>query len=147
LAFEIAPFGHINERMSRIRAIGHGNSTPLSWMEALHIAADAVPAAPRLPQSFYEDPDLGTMVRIRADDYGQDPVEGKLIFLDANEVAISREDPKIGEVVVDFPARVRFAALAERNTIMWVDAAGVDPAAGRRHTGQGYDNIVPYLFS
>ena len=106
MAFEIAPFGHINEWMSRIRAIGHGNSTPLSWMEALHIAADAVPAAPRLPQSFYEDPDLGTMVRIRADDYGQDPVEGKLIFLDANEVAISRGDPKIGEVIVHFPARV-----------------------------------------
>ena len=43
------------------------------------------------------------MVRIRADDYGRDPVEGKLIFLDANEVAISREDPQIGEVVVHFP--------------------------------------------
>ena len=103
LAFEIAPFGRINEWMSRIRAIGHGNSTPLSSMEALRIAADAIPAAPRLPQSFDEDPDLGTMVRIRADDYGRDPVEGKLIFLDANEVAISREDPKIGEVVVHFP--------------------------------------------
>ena len=43
------------------------------------------------------------MVRIRADDYGRDPVEGKLIFLDANEVAISREDPQIGEVIVHFP--------------------------------------------
>ena len=29
----------------------------------------------------------------------------------------------------------------------WVDAAAVDPAAGRRQTGQGRDNIVPYLFS
>ena len=29
----------------------------------------------------------------------------------------------------------------------WVDAAGIDPAAGRRQTGQGRDNIVPYLFS
>ena len=56
-----------------------------------------------MPQSFDEDPNLGTMVRIRADDYGQDPVEGKLIFFDANEVAISREDPEIGEVVVHFP--------------------------------------------
>ncbi len=103
LAFEIAPFEHINEWMSRIRAIGHGNSTSLSPMEALRIAADAVPAGPRMPQSFDEDPKLGTMVRIRTDDYGRDPVEGKLISLDANEVAISREDPHIGEVVVHFP--------------------------------------------
>ena len=29
----------------------------------------------------------------------------------------------------------------------WVDAAAVDPTAGRRQTGQGRDNIVPYLFS
>ena len=28
-----------------------------------------------------------------------------------------------------------------------VDAAGIDLAAGRRQTGQGRDNIVPYLFS
>ena len=75
----------------------------LSSMEALRIAEDAVPAAPRSPQIFDEAPDLGTMVLIRADDYGRDPVEGKLIFLDANEVAISREDPQIGEVVVHFP--------------------------------------------
>ena len=29
----------------------------------------------------------------------------------------------------------------------WVDPAGISPAAGRRQTGQGRDNIVPYLFS
>jgi hypothetical protein len=28
-----------------------------------------------------------------------------------------------------------------------LDAAGIDPTAGRRQTGQGRDNIVPYLFS
>ena len=43
------------------------------------------------------------MVRVRADDYGRDPVEGRLISLEVNEVAISREDPQIGEVVVHFP--------------------------------------------
>ena len=29
----------------------------------------------------------------------------------------------------------------------WVDTAGINPATGRRQTGQGRDNIVPYLFS
>ena len=28
-----------------------------------------------------------------------------------------------------------------------IDAAGINPAAGRRQTGQGRGNIVPYLFS
>ena len=28
-----------------------------------------------------------------------------------------------------------------------IDAAGINPAAGRRQTGQGRENIVPYLFS
>ena len=28
-----------------------------------------------------------------------------------------------------------------------VDEACIDPTAGRRQTGQGRDNIVPYLFS
>ena len=28
-----------------------------------------------------------------------------------------------------------------------VDAAGINSATGRRQTGQGRDNIVPYLFS
>mgnify|MGYP003321999681 FL=1 len=103
LAFEIAPFGRINEWMSRIREIGHGNSTPLSSAEALRVATNAVPAVPRSPKCFDEDPDLGTMVRIRADDYGLDPVEGKLLYFDTNEVAISRKDPQVGEVSVHFP--------------------------------------------
>ena len=103
LAFELAPFEHIAEWMGRVHEIGHGDSTTLDPKDALQIAANALPEEPRPPQSFDEDLKLGTMVRIRADDYGRDPVEGKLIFLDANEVAISREDPQIGEVVVHFP--------------------------------------------
>ena len=100
---EIAPFERINAWMSCICAIGHGEATPLSSAHALGIATDAVPKAPREPMCFDEDPGLGTMVRIRADDYGRDPVEGKLIFLDAGEIAISREDPRVGTVAVHFP--------------------------------------------
>ena len=103
LAFELAPFEHIAEWMGRVHAIGHGDSTTLDPKDALQIAANALPEEPRPAKSFEEDPQLGEMVRIRADDYGRDPVEGKLIFLDADEVAISREDPLIGEVIVHFP--------------------------------------------
>ncbi|MBT3532804.1 MAG: glutathione S-transferase family protein [Rhodospirillaceae bacterium] len=100
---EIAPFECINEWMGRMRAIGHGEPTPLSATEALDIAADATPEAPRRSQRFDEDVELGTVARIRADDYGRDAVEGELIFLDSNEIVLRRDDPQLGEVAVHFP--------------------------------------------
>jgi hypothetical protein len=42
-------------------------------------------------------------VRIRADDYGRDPVEGELVLIDADEIALRRSDPRLGDVVVHFP--------------------------------------------
>jgi hypothetical protein len=56
-------------------------------------------------------------VRIFADDYGQDVVEGHLLTLDARSVAILRENPLAGRVVNHFP-RIGFRVL---------------PAEGRRH--------------
>ncbi|MFP6773643.1 MAG: glutathione S-transferase family protein [Alphaproteobacteria bacterium] len=99
---DIAPFARINEWMGRVRAFGHGSPTPLSAAEALRAAA-ADPVAPRPSRRFDEDLELGAMVRMRADDYGQDPVEGRLIFLDNNEAALSRDDAQVGTVAVHFP--------------------------------------------
>jgi hypothetical protein len=42
-------------------------------------------------------------VRIRADDYGREPVEGELVFIDREQVAVRRCAPGVGEVVVHFP--------------------------------------------
>ncbi len=100
---EIAPFERINAWMARVRAFGHGNPTPFSPADALRVAADTAPETPRPSQRFHEDPPLGAMVRMRADDYGQDPVIGELVFLDTDEVALSRNDPQTGAVVVHFP--------------------------------------------
>jgi glutathione S-transferase len=103
LAPELAPFERINEWMGCVRAFGHGSPTPLTGDDGLNIAADADPAASRVSHFFDEDPALGTMVRMRAEDYGRDPVEGELVFLDNNEVALRRDDPSVGAVVVHFP--------------------------------------------
>jgi glutathione S-transferase len=86
-----------------VRAFGHGSRTELDATESLRVAAAATPDTPRPSQPFAEDPPLGSPVRIRADDYGRDPVEGTLVFIDADEIAVRRDDPKVGAVVVHFP--------------------------------------------
>ena len=103
LAHEVSPYPRIAEWMARMRAFGHGTSLPMTAGEALNVAAAAEPATPRPSSPFDEDPPLGSHVRIRADDYGRDPVEGELVLVDADEIALLRSDPRLGDVVVHFP--------------------------------------------
>jgi hypothetical protein len=86
-----------------MRAFGHGTSSPMTAKEALDVAASSNPATPRASKPFDEDPPLGSQVRIRADDYGRDPVEGELVLADADEIALHRNDPRLGDIVVHFP--------------------------------------------
>lgn len=103
LVHELAPHAHIARWMSKVRAFGHGISTPMAAADALAVAAAASPEQARISSPFPEDPPLGTPVRIRADDYARDPVEGALAFIDAEEIAVRRSDPIAGEIVVHFP--------------------------------------------
>ncbi len=103
LAHELAPYPRIAAWMGRVRGFGHGTSTPLDASEALRIAAAATPETARPSQPFAEDPPLGSAVRIRADDYGRDPVEGTLVLIDAGEIALRRDDEQTGKTVVHFP--------------------------------------------
>ena len=103
LVQELAPYPKIADWMARMRAFGHGITSPMSATEALNVAAAAQPATPRTSNPFDEDPPLGCHVRIRADDYGRDPVEGQLVLIDADEIALHRNDPTVGDMVVHFP--------------------------------------------
>jgi len=105
LAHELAPHTHIAEWMQRMRGFARPPVATFAAREALDIAAAAAPEPSRPSQPFAEDPKLGSRVRIRADDYGRDPVEGELMFIDADEIALRRLDDKVGEVVVHFPRR------------------------------------------
>jgi glutathione S-transferase len=103
LAFELAPFPRIAAWMQRVRAFGHGRPQPMPAAEAIAIARAASPA-PLPPSSPHaEDPPLGSLVRVRADDNGQEVTEGVLLHLAADEIALRREDARAGEVVVHFP--------------------------------------------
>ena len=103
LAHELEPFDAIKAWMKRMRAFGHGHVEPMSPAEALNIAAASEPMPPAASAPFPEDPDLGATVRIRADDYGRDAIEGKLVYIDSEEIAVQRSDPRVGEVTVHFP--------------------------------------------
>ncbi len=105
LAHELAPYPRIAEWMQRMCAFTRPPVATLMAREALDIAAAATPAGLRKSRPFAEDPKIGARVRIRADDYGRDPVEGELVLIDAEEIALRRHDDRVGDVVVHFPRR------------------------------------------
>jgi len=89
----------------RMKGIGHGTrERELSSAEALEIARKSTPQTP----AAGDDGDLngrkpGDLVRVTPDDYGKIPVEGTIVSLSAQHIAIRRRDERAGEVVVHFP--------------------------------------------
>jgi glutathione S-transferase len=103
LAFELEGYPRIAAWMGRVRAFGHGRPQSMPALEAIAIARAASPA-PLPPSSPHpEDPPLGSMVRVRADDNGQELTQGTLVFLGRDEIALRRADERAGDVVVHFP--------------------------------------------
>ena len=89
---------------ARMRQIGHGTRTAMSATEAHAAARSAKPAASGgVDKADALGLSAGDVVVVAADDYGRDPVEGELVTLTLHEVAIRREDPTAGTVVVHFP--------------------------------------------
>jgi len=88
-----------------VRAIGHGTSSTMSAKEALALAKSTEPAsdiavAPHDPQDLH----VGVSVTISPDlDGGEQPVDGKLRFADADTIAIERTTDEVGTVCVHFP--------------------------------------------
>jgi glutathione S-transferase len=103
LVHELAPYPAIAAWMARVRAFGHGTPTPMAPERALEIARNTAPLAPVPSTPWPEDPPLGAQVRIRADDYGRDVVSGELVHAGIDEIAVRRDDPIVGTVVVHFP--------------------------------------------
>jgi glutathione S-transferase len=87
----------------RIRAIGHGQRTEMAPAEALQLVMSSTPAD--LPPSSSEPSGLkpGDAVVIQADDYGRDPIEGRLAALTQDRVVIGRECGELDVVNVHFP--------------------------------------------
>jgi glutathione S-transferase len=99
----LEPLRRVPAWMQRVQAIGHGKSTELSSSDAIAIARAASPAAfegePVVPEGLR----LGQPVVVLADEYGSGAVAGTLAASGLHEIAVRRETPRVGEVVVHFP--------------------------------------------
>lgn len=100
----LSPFHEVQAWQARVADIGHGEPRPLSAAAALDIAREATPqGAPALLSDDAEGFRLGEWVSVVATEAGRDPVCGALYRLDVNAVAVRRESPRVGTVVVHFP--------------------------------------------
>ncbi|WP_293679876.1 glutathione S-transferase family protein [uncultured Phenylobacterium sp.] len=95
---------HLRAWEERVKAIGHGRRSEITPAEALDIARDATSTAaehldPEEPNGFKP----GEAVTVNAEDYGRDKVAGTLVASSATRVAIRRNDPRVGDVVLHFP--------------------------------------------
>jgi glutathione S-transferase len=100
----LAEFPATRDWEARMRAIGHATSTEISTAAALEIATRASPATTELADPH--DPNgrkPGDTVTVMPDDYGKIGVRGKIVALSSQHIAIRRNDPITGEVVVHFP--------------------------------------------
>lgn len=89
---------------ARIEAFGEGREIPMAEDAALEVARDATPAGDLAVDAG--DPagmSPGDAVVVMADDYGRDPVAGRLAGLTGSRISIRREDPQASETVVHFP--------------------------------------------
>lgn len=100
----LEPYPRLRAWAERIAAFGHGQPKTLEPQAALDIARDCRDSQPPLGQADTADGlQPGAAISVRATDYGVDPVVGRLVHIGAEEVALKRDDPRAGEVIVHFP--------------------------------------------
>ncbi len=100
----LAEFPATREWEARLREIGHGTSTKMSTSAALEIGTRATPATAELADPH--DPNgrkPGDVVTVMPDDYGKIGIRGEIVALSSQHIAIRRQDPIAGEMVVHFP--------------------------------------------
>jgi glutathione S-transferase len=96
--------------LERMRAFGHGSPRSLSADGALALAAACQPraiegdeAARLTSAQATEGLQLGAWIEIKPNDYGMDPVQGRLCYADQKRMVIARDDLGLGLIHVHFP--------------------------------------------
>lgn len=98
-------FPNLTAWEKRVAAIGHGHPQAMGSDEALEVARSAVPETtehedPQDPQGLAP----GLQVSVAPDGHGGDPsVEGRIVGVAMDHIAIARSAPEVGDVVVHFP--------------------------------------------
>ena len=113
LATILGPFSKLGAWYERMQAFGHGQSETMSSADAIALARSSTATANvefDAEQGFAR----GDEVTVTPTDYAQDPVAGRLVGLTWDQVALEREDPRAGRVVVHFP-RIGFQIKRQDN--------------------------------
>lgn len=96
-------FPQLSAWMARIEAIGHGTIESCTPEQALAIARDASPTPPQYRQDSNGGYSRGVRLRVIPTDWGFDAVEGELVGIDIDTIALQRDDDALGSIVVHFP--------------------------------------------
>jgi len=100
----LEPYTALMGWRARIEAIGHGTFEELDPGKAVDLARSETPATIEKPEGVLLDRvALGDMVDVAATDYGLEPTRGVLRHADLYEIAIEREEPSLGALMVHFP--------------------------------------------
>ena len=102
VASVLAPFERLNAWLDRLLALGHGRCERIDSSAAIDIAARATTHAPAQVQPGH-GLEAGSAITVAAIDYGSDPVAGRLVGLDDEEVVVERRDERAGTLHVHFP--------------------------------------------
>ena len=101
----LSEFPHLERWEVNVSNIGHGSVTAMSPKDAILAAKAHEPVTqqavdPHDPQGLKP----GMQVSVSPDlDGGEQPVEGEVVFADANEIALHRVDAEAGHLCVHFP--------------------------------------------
>ncbi|MGH8736578.1 MAG: glutathione S-transferase family protein [Burkholderiales bacterium] len=105
-------FHRLSAWLARIEAIGHGSMEKLSAEEALAIARNTQLAPSNFAAAESSSPYRpGARLSVMPTDWGFDAVEGRLIGIDRDSIALRRDGAETGSVIVHFP-RDGFAVTA-----------------------------------
>lgn len=101
----LSEFSELERWENNVRALGHGNSSPMSPQEAIKRAGECEPIK---AQGFdAQDPQglkLGMQVEIAPDvDGGEQPVTGALVAASSKIVTIHRHEEEVGNLHIHFP--------------------------------------------
>jgi len=94
----------VNAWRKRVAAIGHGKRTNITPADALAVAKASEPAI-TVPHDPHDPSGIkpGEAAVVMADDYGREPLAGKLVAANAERVIVARTDPQLGRLHLHVP--------------------------------------------
>ena len=90
---------------TQVREMGQGQRYDLDPQAALDLAKSLTPdmTPPHDSVETINGHSIGQMVRVQADDYGRETTDGVIAWQREDEVAIIRDDPQLGQLLIHYP--------------------------------------------